>query len=93
MTEEEIETVVERVASDIVRRGLQTPAILLLESHKPLAGVIGHASVIFAPLALPLVGFDRYTDLSRLISRRENVERLLRRIEALSAAATATKES
>ena len=90
LTEEETEAIVDRVASEIVRRGLQTPAILMLEAHKPLAGVIGQASVVMAPFALPFVGFDRYTDLSRLISKRENIERLLTRIEELNAA---TKES
>ena len=86
LTEEETENIVEKTASEIVRRGLQTPAILFLEMHKPLSGVMGHASVAFAPFALPFVGFDRYADLSRLISSRENVERLLQRIEALSKA-------
>ena len=90
LTEEETESIVEKAASDIVRRGLVTPAIIMLESFKPLAGVMGQASVAFAPFALPLVGFDRYADLSRLISQRGNVERLLQRIEEKNAA---SKES
>jgi hypothetical protein len=84
LTEEETEKAVDEVASDIVRRGLVTPAILLLESHKPLAGFIGHASVVFAPFALPFVGFDRYAGISRLLSKPGNVEQLIRRIEDLS---------
>ena len=85
LTEEETEAAIDRVAQDIVRRNLVTPAILLLEGHKPLAGVIGAASVVFAPFAIPFVGFDRYADVSRLLSQRENVERLIQRIEALNA--------
>jgi len=85
MTEAETEALVERIATDIVRRGLQTPAILLLETHKPLAGILSQAAVVVAPFAMPLVGFDLYADISRLVKRRENIERVLQRIEALSA--------
>lgn len=87
-TDEEIDATLDKLAKDIVDRGLQTPAILMLETHKPLAGFLRHASVVFAPLALPMVGFDRYTDLSRVMTRRENVESLIRRIETLSSTST-----
>lgn len=95
LTEEQIEQTVDKIASDIVRRGLQTPAILLLETHKPLGGLLSQAAVAAAPFALPFVGFDLYADISRLIARPENIERVIRRIEQLSAGAgiVAAKES
>lgn len=83
LTEEETEALVEKAAREVHRRGLATPAILMLEMHKPLAGVLGHASVVAAPFAVPFLGFDVFHNYRRLFSNRENIERLLRRIELL----------
>lgn len=92
LTEEETEALVDKVAKDIVKRGLQVPAIMMLELHKPLSSVMSQAAVAFAPFAMPFVGFDKYADYTRLASKRENVERLLLRIEALNAAGLTAKD-
>lgn len=85
LTPEETEALVEKAAQEIHRRGLITPAIMTLEMHKPLAGFIGHASIAAAPFLMPFVGFDFFNNYSRLLSRRENVEKLLRALEGLAA--------
>ena len=84
LTEEETEALIEKAANEIARRKLQTPAILFLEMHKPLAYVGANASLVFAPFAVPFLGFDFVNNYSRLFSKRENVERLIRKIEELS---------
>jgi hypothetical protein len=81
LTEEESAALIEKAASEIARRGLQAPAILLLEMHRPLSFVTSHATVAFAPFLVPFLGFNAVNDYSRLFSKREHVERL---IEALA---------
>lgn len=39
-----------RVAAELERRGLTTPALLLLEAHRPVAPLIGAAATFLAPL-------------------------------------------
>ncbi|AIE88039.1 hypothetical protein [Fimbriimonas ginsengisoli] len=84
LTEAQTEALVEKMASEICRRKLQGPAILMLEMNKPLAPVLAQAAVIASPFAIPFVGFDNFNDYSRLMAKRENVERLLVKIEELS---------
>ncbi|MDR3689427.1 MAG: hypothetical protein P4L46_08615 [Fimbriimonas sp.] len=84
LTEEETEALIQKAADEIVKRGLHTPAILFLEMHKPLANVGANAALMFAPFAVPFLGFDFVNNYSRLFTKRENVERLITRIEELS---------
>lgn len=81
-TEEETE-LVEKAAQAIHKRGLETPAILFFEMHKPLAGLVGQSMVMFSPFIIPFSGFDGVNDYSRLVSKRSSVEMLLRRLEEL----------
>ena len=39
-----------RLATEIERRGLTTPAVLLLEAHRPVAPLMGAAATFLAPL-------------------------------------------
>ena len=86
LTEEQTEALIDKMANEICKRKMQTPAIMMLEMHKPVASFAAQASVVFAPFAIPFVGFDMFNDYSRLASKRENVERLLLRIEELTRA-------
>jgi hypothetical protein len=81
LTEEETEGLIEKAADQIRKRGLTVPAILTLEMHKPLAYIGGQAAVAFAPFIAPITGYERYHDYTRLLSKRENVERLIRTLE------------
>lgn len=62
---------------------METPAILMLEMHKPMANVAAHAAVTFSPFLVPFFGFDRVNDYSRLLSSRENIERLIQELERI----------
>jgi len=81
LTEEERDQLLDKAAHEILRRKLEMPAVLFLEMHKPLAYVGGHAALAFAPFLVPFVGFDNVNNYSRLFSDRENVERLMTRLE------------
>lgn len=81
LTSEEEEELLDRAASEIEKRHLNVPAMLLFEMHKPLSFVGAQASIVFSPFIVPFVGFDGYNDYSRLFAKRENIEKLLQRLE------------
>ncbi|MBM3263618.1 MAG: hypothetical protein FJY97_09390 [candidate division Zixibacteria bacterium] len=71
----------DRVARSIVARRLTAPAILFLESMKPLSFLGGQFMAFLSPfvhLALDASSYDRFAEA---IEDRENVEYLIQRIE------------
>lgn len=82
LTDAEAEELIAKMAHEIRRRKLEVPAVLFLEMHKPLSYVGSQAAIAFAPFLVPILGFDRVNDYSRLFAKREYVERLLCAIEA-----------
>lgn len=85
LSERDAEQILEKAAQVIVRRGLEVPAILFLEMHKPLANLIGHAIWVTLPVWALFFGVATTNALGALLSNPERVERLIQRIEELSA--------
>ena len=81
LTPEETEAIIQKAANEIIRRKMQTPAILALDMHKPLANVTSAAGVVFAPFLVPFLGFNTVNDYTRLLAKQENVERLIELID------------
>lgn len=81
LTDEETEKLLEKAAHEIRKRRMEAPAILALEMHKPLAGIASHFMVASAPFTIPFFGYDNVHDMSRLLKDRQNVERLIQRLE------------
>jgi len=92
LTEAETERLIAKLADQIKKRKLEVPAILFLEMHKPLANVAGQTAVVLSPFLIPLVGFDNLNDFSRLLSKRENFERLIRLLEQAEDEPSGSKE-
>jgi len=72
----------ERLARWIAVRGLSVPAILFLESSKPLNFVGSQFLFFFEPMVKIFVGGEGYTRFARLMERRESVEDFLQKIES-----------
>jgi hypothetical protein len=81
LSEAETDRLLNRLATEVRKRRLEVPTVMALEMHKPLAGLAGSAGVVFAPFLVPFLGFQTVNDYSRLFNNRENVERLIQRIE------------
>jgi hypothetical protein len=81
---EERDRLLQRAAEAVVRRRLETPAILLLEMHRPLTTLGSQALVLFTPLLGPVLGVETLQKLTRLLDDRENLDRLIDRIETLA---------
>jgi hypothetical protein len=81
LTEEEREQLLDKAASEIMKRKMEMPAVLFLEMHKPLAFIGSQAALAFSPFLIPFMGFDNLNNYSRLFSDRENLERLMQKLE------------
>ncbi|MGC8864060.1 MAG: hypothetical protein ACP5R5_14985 [Armatimonadota bacterium] len=84
LAEEERDALVDWIARRIVARRLETPAVFLLETHKPLSFVASQAVLVGMPFLAPLVGAQKTADFSRLLADRTSIELLIRRIEELA---------
>ena len=85
----------ERVAARVVELRLEVPAILTLESVRPLSFVASQAMIFFQPLVQALLRFSDYRRFAALAERREALEVLTalieRRAEESRAARRATR--
>ena len=75
------QVIFDRLARWIVERRLETPALLFLESSRPLAFVGSQAMHFFQPLASALFTTRDYERLARLLEERGNFDILLATIE------------
>jgi hypothetical protein len=78
-----LDPLLDRVATQVVRRGLVTPAVFFLELHRPLSFLAGQATHALQPFLAPLFGYETVQRLARLLEDPANVDRLLDRIEQL----------
>lgn len=74
---------IEQLAQWLNRWRLGIPAIALLEAHKPLSFVSSQTLLAAEPLATMLFGRVPIGEYAALLEDAENVERLIRRLEAL----------
>jgi|YelNatPaOPRAMG01_1025707.scaffolds.fasta_scaffold66240_3 hypothetical protein len=77
-------SLIEIVARKVVERRLEVPAVFFLEMNKPLSFIVGQSLLVAMPFLAPLLGLQRVEQLSILLQDRENVDRLIQRIEELS---------
>jgi len=79
--------VMDAVAARVIKWKMAVPAIIFLESMKPLNYIGSQALVFFEPIVQSLFNFADYDVFRRAMERRENVEILLQKIEAADAKA------
>lgn len=78
-----LESDIEKLANVVIDRGLASPAIFLLEMHKPLVGLVHAISLIASPALSILFGLNKTAKLLELFKSRSNVEKLICKIEEL----------
>lgn len=81
MTEEEEAKLIDQIAGIVGKRSLETPAILFLAMHKPLARIGAHGMIAGAPFVAPFLGTDQTAAMARLMATEGGVERLIQRLE------------
>lgn len=92
LSEEEI-AAVERVAAFIARMGLTVPAIVSLESMRPLSFVGSQFMLVLSPAIGAFLRADAWDGLSRLLERRDGLDALLAAIERADAAHQAARRA
>jgi len=79
-TPEEKEEMIQRIADEIQKFGLEVPAILLLDMMKPLGTILSNFGRFSFGLFMPLIGHGGETFID-LFESEEDVEKLLQLIE------------
>ena len=77
----EDERLLDRLSEFVVTRRMTVPAILFLESIKPLSFLGSQALYFFEPMVRALFTIPEYERFAALLERRENIEVLLVKIE------------
>jgi hypothetical protein len=82
---EEENAVLEKLARQVVERRMAVPAIMFVESVKPLNFISSQAMVFFEPIIQSVFNFRDYDTLRCALERRETLEILLLKIEKYDA--------
>ena len=72
----------DRLARAVVDRGMATPAVLLLNSIRPLNSMGSQAMVFFRPFLASLFRPGDYDRATKILERRESLDVLAAAIEA-----------
>lgn len=78
---------VDRLAREVVRRHLTTPALAFLEMSRPLNFLGAQAMHFFTPMAAALFDGDSYQTFAQFLERRDAIDLIAARIEQLEAVA------
>ncbi|MBL7014501.1 MAG: hypothetical protein ISR83_08775 [Candidatus Marinimicrobia bacterium] len=85
ITQQDIQFI-QNVAKKIHDTGLVTPAVFFLEMTKPLSLLGSHFLVFFGPIINAFIRAENYYRATELMEEPENIERLIKEIEALELA-------
>lgn len=85
--------VLERLADRVVELRMEVPAILTLETARPLSLLAGQAMTFFEPVVQALFRVSDYRTWASLVERRECLELLSRMIETRADDAHARRRS
>jgi hypothetical protein len=82
ISEERRDQLIEVIAQKICQYGMITPAVFFLEMNKPLSYIGSQAMHFFSPLVS--VVFTSFDEFAYFFEDRQNLERLIVRLEELS---------
>jgi len=80
LTLEEEARMIDRIAAEVIKRRLETVAIMFLESIKPMSYIGSQLAMVFVGPFLSIFG-DLGVNYIKFFDKRENVEKLLLKIE------------
>ena len=80
----ERDELIDSMARRVVSKRLEMPVIFTIEAHKPFSFMTSQALLLGAPMLGAIWGYKRMTQWSKLLEVRENVDRLVARIEELA---------
>lgn len=75
---------VDRILQEVVRRRMTVPAVMLLETCRPLNYVGSQLLVFFSPMMKIALGTQAQDDFARFLEQRGSIDYLLDRLEFFS---------
>jgi hypothetical protein len=78
------EETIEKVATKVSQFGMEMPAVLMLEAHKPVTFFVNQGLIFLTPILYPLFG-NNMQRAAKFFEDRRNVEKLIQRIEQKAA--------
>jgi hypothetical protein len=75
---------IRKLADFVVRRNMSMPAIMFLESVRPLNFVGSQAMVFFKPIISRFFSREEYDKLATILEKREAIDLLIKEIEQKS---------
>ena len=72
---------INKIADSIVRRRMATPAILLIESCKPVNRIASQFMLVISPLLALFVSYDQIEAFCDMLQDRNCVDKLLSEID------------
>jgi hypothetical protein len=72
---------IRKLADFVVRRNMSVPAVMFLESVRPLNFVGSQAMVFFKPILSRFFSRDEYDKIAIILEKREVVDLLIKEIE------------
>ena len=79
--EEKYDDIINQIVKRILNLKLEVPAILLLESMKPLSFVASQFFVFLEPFVQSIFSFKNYERFYRMLENRENIEKIIEELE------------
>lgn len=74
---------VDRICGEVARRRLTTPALLVLEMHRPFNYVSAQALHFLEPIVTAIADPEGYRAFARFLEQRGSIDYLIRRIQSL----------
>ena len=78
---EQSEQLLDQLTQNIDRWGLNVPALLFLQTTKPLSFIASHGLLLCQPLLSFFYDTPRIADYADLLADRANIDRLVARLE------------
>lgn len=86
------EEILTKIAQKVIRWKMSVPAVLFLESVKPLNYIGSQMMAFFEPFVQTLFSWKDYDEFRKMMEERGTIERLLRKIEELDTDAQAKEK-
>lgn len=77
----EQDTFVEKFADKVHRLGLEVPALLFLELHRPFSALFYNSALFAQPFVSPFLGGERTEQILEFLSQENSVQKLIETIE------------
>ena len=78
------EEIINKLAKQIMSRGMETPALMFIETFKPLGFIAGSLGQAFFSPFLDIFGVGFLSEYMVIFQKRGNIEKLLKKIEELT---------